>query len=94
MIIDELPWDDANIEHIARHNVNPEEVEGVCFGVHISRKEGSQRYVLSGQSYAGRYLNVVIERVGKGIFRPVTAFEMSESYKRKYRKRFKNRRTL
>lgn len=87
MIIGDLQWDDENVEHIARHNVNPQEVEDICFGSHISERESNQRYILSGQTAAGRYLNVVIERVGKGLFRPITAFEMSESYKSRYRKR-------
>jgi len=86
VIISELLWDDENIQHIAHHSVNPQEVEDVCFGIHISVREREQRYILSGQSAGGRYLNVVIERVGKGLFRPITAFEMSESYKRRYRK--------
>lgn len=89
MRINELEWDDENIQHIARHNVNPQEVEDVCFGLHISEREGSRRYVLSGQSADGRYLNVVVERVGKMRFRTVTAFEMSEQYKSRYRKRLK-----
>jgi len=89
MKIDSLYWDDENIEHIARHNVNPQEVEDVCFRTHIGEREGAQRYILSGQCANGRYLNVVIERVGKGLFRPITAFEMSESYKRRYRKRLR-----
>lgn len=89
MKIDNLAWDDENIEHIARHNVNPREVEDVCFMTHIFRKEGKQRYILSGQSADGRYLNVVIERVNKGMFRPITAFEMSENYKRRYRRRLR-----
>ena len=90
MEINSLYWDDENIEHIARHNVNPQEVEDVCFGTHIIGREGDQRYILSGQSANGRYLNVVIERVNKGVFRPITAFEMSENYKRRYRKRLRN----
>ncbi len=90
MKIDSLYWDDENIEHIARHNVNPQEVEDVCFRTYIIEKESDQRYILSGQSANGRYLNVVIERVGKGLFRPITAFEMSENYKRRYRKRLRN----
>ena len=90
MKIDSLYWDDENIEHISKHNVNPQEVEDVCFGTHIIEKEGGQRYILSGQSANGRYLNVVIERVGKGLFRPIAAFEMSENYKRRYRKRLRN----
>ncbi len=87
MIISELQWDDENIEHIIRHNVNAQEVEDVCFGVHLSTSEGKQRYILSGQSVSGRYLDVVIERISKGLFRPITAFEMSENYKNRYRKR-------
>lgn len=89
MNIGQLEWDDENIQHIARHNVNPEEVEDVSFGVHLSRSENDRRYVLSGQTAAGRYLVVVVEEVGKGLFRPITAFEMSESYKRRYRKRLR-----
>jgi len=90
MNIESLYWDDENIEHISKHNVNPQEVEDACFGTHIIRKEGNRRYILSGQSANGRYLNVVIERVSKGLFRPITAFEMSENYKRRYRKRLRN----
>ena len=90
MKIDSLYWDDENIEHISKHNVNPQEVEDVCFETHIIRREGDRRYILSGQSANGRYLNVVIERVDRGLFRPITAFEMSESYKRSYRKRLRN----
>ena len=89
MIINELEWEDQNIEHIARHTVNPQEVEDVCFGLHVSEKAGNERYILSGQTAGGRYLNVVIERVGKGLFRPITAFEMSDDYKRRYRKRLR-----
>lgn len=87
MRIAELEWDDENVQHIARHNVNPQEVEDVCFGFHISEVESKQRCILSGQTSAGKHLNVVVERVGEGLFRPITAFEMSENYKRRYRKR-------
>ena len=86
MIIGELIWDDENVEHIARHNVTPKEVEEVCYSLHLNEKEGRQRYILSGQTESGRYLNVVVEKISGGMFRPITAFEMSESYKRKYRK--------
>lgn len=87
MIIADLEWDDENVEHIARHNVSPQEVEDVCFGLHISERQSDQRYVLSGQTAVGRCLNVVVERIGMGLFRPITAFEMSDGYKRRYRRR-------
>lgn len=91
MQIGELYWDDENIEHIARHNVSPWEVEDVCFGLHVIKKDRGERYILSGQTIAGRYVNVVIERLHKQVFRPITAFEMSENYKRSYRKRLGGR---
>ena len=87
MIIGELEWDDENVEHITRHNVNTEEVGDVCFGLNLSERESNSRYILSGQTKGGRYLNVVIERIGKGIYRPITAYEMDENYKARYRKR-------
>ena len=87
MIIASLEWDDENVEHIARHKVSPEEVEDVCFGLHLKERQTRQRYVLSGQTSAGRYVNVVVERIGRGLFRPITAFEMSDVYKRRYRRR-------
>jgi hypothetical protein len=87
MRIEGLQWDDENIKHIARHNVTPEEVVDVCYGTHISTRESGGRYILSGQSAGGRYLNVVIERMYDAIYRPITAFEMSENYKRSYRRR-------
>ncbi len=87
MIINGLQWDDENVEHIARHGVSPREVEDICFGLHISAKSENQRYVLSGQTNEGRYLNVVVEQIGKGLFRPITAFEMSDNHRRKYRRR-------
>ncbi len=54
MRISDLEWDDENIEHVAHHNVNPQEVEDICFGVHISERESGQRYILSGQTTAGK----------------------------------------
>ncbi|MBM3926344.1 MAG: BrnT family toxin [SAR202 cluster bacterium] len=91
MNIVELEWDDRNIKHIARHSVSPEEVEDVCFGFHFARSEHGGRYVLSGQSDAGRYLNVIVEDLGRGRFRPITAFEMSDNYKASYRRRMSKR---
>lgn len=94
MIIGELEWDDENIGHIALHGVNPQEVEDVCFGLHISKSEKKSRYILSGQTVGGRYINVVIERIGMGLFRPITAFEMGKNYRERYRKILRKRRRL
>ena len=87
VIINELEWDDVNTEHIARHGVSQKEVEDVCFGTHFNVNVGGQRFRLSGQSHSGRFLNVVVEKMRKTMFRPITAFDMAESYKARYRKR-------
>jgi len=90
MKIDSLQWDDANIEHIGlKHNVSPEEVEDVCFGIHLSRAESRRRYILAGQTARGRYLYVVLERIRGMTFRPITAFEMNDEHKHRFRRRLK-----
>ncbi len=88
-----MDWDDNNVLYIAKRGISPREVEEVCYGLHLYKRDpdsksgGKERYILSGQTDDGRYLDVVIERVHGTYFRPVTAFEMSENYKRSYRKR-------
>jgi uncharacterized DUF497 family protein len=86
LIINDLLWDDKNIEHIAAHDVSPTEVEDICSGSNYCKKENRNRYLLRGQTAEGRYLMVVVEGIGAGVFRPITAFEMSEGYKSGYRK--------
>jgi hypothetical protein len=88
--IDQLQWDDSNTRDKPWHRMNMGEVEDICFGVHIAGKEPGGRYVLSGQAAGGSYLNVVIDRVGKGLFRPITAFEISERYKSRFAEVLKN----
>lgn len=89
MYIEALQWDDINIEHIAKHCVTPAEVSDVCYGTHIAvkDKDNNNRYILSGQDSTGRYLNVVLEKLPKAEYRPITAFEMSEQCKRIYIKK-------
>ena len=83
-----LEWYDENIEHISKHRVTPVEVEDVCFGLHIAYSGENNRYILYGQTDNGRYLKIVLKRLHGSRFRPITAFDISESEKRSYRKRF------
>jgi len=57
-------WTEENIEHIARHQVEPHEVEEVRSNVSSFRKGRYGRYYLIGQTDAGRWLFVVIEKNG------------------------------
>jgi uncharacterized DUF497 family protein len=84
--IDSLEWDENNTGHIARHGIAPGEVEEICYGFHISKKESGLRYILAGKTGSGRYLDIVIERLAGNAYRPVTAFEMSQNYKASFRR--------
>jgi uncharacterized protein len=42
MRIYEFIWNPNRIDHIARHNVTPEEVEETCFGIALVQRAKSQ----------------------------------------------------
>jgi len=85
--ITSFEWDDGNTEHISRHNVAPEEAEEVfADDAAIFLRSRSGRYVALGQTEAGRYLTVVYERKSGGVIRVVTAFDMDEKDRRRYRR--------
>ena len=87
MYISKLEWDNYRIEHIALHDVGPDEVEEVCEdSLHRAHREGRNRYRLYGQSAAGRYLLVVIEHVEGSRYKPITARDLSPGEKRNFRK--------
>ena len=90
MEISEFEWNDDNIEHIARHRVEPGDVEDVAFDDEPWVKKGRQgtRYML-GYTIAGRYLFVVYILRGKGVARVVTAMDMDDKTRKLYRKRRK-----
>jgi len=84
--ITNFKWDDRNTEHISRHNVTLDEAEEVfADDAAIFLRSRSGRYVALGQTEAGRYLTVVYERKSGGVIRVVTAFDMDEKNRRRYR---------
>ena len=87
MFIRRLLWDDYRIDHIARHDVDPNEAWEVCEDpLHMAHRQGQDRYRLYGQSIDSRYLFVVLERVAASMFRPITARDMTEAEKRSFRR--------
>ncbi|TAK37058.1 MAG: hypothetical protein EPO21_00430 [Chloroflexota bacterium] len=85
--IRELRWDNENEDHIARHSISVEEVEQICFGQHRSTHTAYRdRWAVHGQTIGGRYLVVILaEREEPGIYRPITAREMTSAERRRYR---------
>ena len=59
----EFDWDEANIGHVARHGVRPEEAEQVILNdpvdLGIEIIEGEERYLNIGATERGRILLVV-----------------------------------
>ena len=81
-----LLWDEWNEEHIARHHVTPTEVEDVTFGAPwVLRARGRDTWAHYGQTDAGRYLLVILAQRGAGWYYPVTARDMTDAERRRYR---------
>lgn len=66
-------WDQANIEHIARHNVLPKETEDVFFDKNnilagdLKHSTGEQRFLIIGKTRKGRILYQVFTVRGSKI---------------------------
>jgi len=88
LTITSLIWDDENVAHIARHLVDPIEVEAACFGAKkvVLRAAMAGRCVILGRANAGRYLTVVVTTPHKGRSRVITAREMTRNERRRYAK--------
>lgn len=92
-------WNDSNVEHLARHRVEPEEVEEIVYEdcypslVVRGRRRGVRetRVSIYGQTCAGRYIFAVIApSPRRGIWRAVTAREMERPTQRRYKQWRKN----
>ena len=94
MKIYELIWNEEQIDHIANHRVRPEEVEEACFGVALVQRAKSEGenpvYYVFNQTSDGRYLFCVIIQFPHGIGYPVTAREMTDKEKKRF-KQWRNR---
>ncbi|MBU2573372.1 MAG: BrnT family toxin [Elusimicrobia bacterium] len=79
-------WDEVNTSHIARHHVKPFEVEETCFNNPFVLKGPEEKYFVFGKTDAGRCLFVVIVPKEGGKIRPITAREMNQVEKKRYKK--------
>lgn len=83
MEIQELWWNEQVEDHIARHNVRIEDVEEVCFQRNWMIRSGRRRRAVFGQSAAGRYLLVILDKWDYGEFDVVTARDMKQAERRR-----------
>jgi uncharacterized protein len=86
--IQQFVWTNDRIEHIARHGVQPEEVEQACFGtafVQVAKSRGTNPvYYVLGQTSSGRRLFCVVIQFPDGKGFPVTARPMTPREKERY----------
>ncbi|SFR18463.1 BrnT family toxin [Desulfoscipio geothermicus] len=94
MEISQFIWNEDIIEHIAKHDVTPEEVEEVCFGrpLIIKNKQATKginpTYYALGQTDTGRYLFVVFIYFKQGRAMVITARDMDQAERKYYKRRF------
>ena len=84
-------WDDANLEHIARHKLDEFDVEEALldpYGLDVPASiwGGEHRFGFLGATASGRILFVVFTERG-GDLRVVTAYDANAGQKRRYRRR-------
>lgn len=87
MAIVEFDWDSANTEHIARHDIFPEEAEQAILleplETDLQNHPSEQRVLCFGRTKAGRLLTVIYTERNRRI-RVVTAYEMTRQQQRLY----------
>ena len=87
MFISRLDWDDYRLDHIARHDMDADEVWEVCEDpLHRAQRQGHNRYLVYGQTEAGRYVMVVLEHVEGTVYKPITARDMTARERRSFRR--------
>ncbi|GLY04984.1 hypothetical protein [Actinoplanes sp. NBRC 101535] len=84
----EIFWTDDSVDHIAKHNVTPDEVEEVLYGrprLPLQGREGTR--LVFGQTYAGRYLLVVTAKSGRDQRYIVTARDMNDRERQQFQRK-------
>lgn len=80
------PWIEEKLW--TKHRVDVAEVEEVCFEDEDLRLEHGRAglYLLLGRTAAGRYLATVLAPKGSGRWKIVTARDMTDTERRRYRR--------
>jgi hypothetical protein len=69
----------GNVEHIAEHDLTPEDIEDVLFDpAERDRSRSSGLPIVFGFTSGGRYIAVVYEQIDASTVYPVTAYEVEE----------------
>ena len=80
-------WDEQNLEHIARHGVDPDEAEAILDNHPLLLRSADGKYLAYGQTDEGRYLLVVFVRKSGPTVRVITARDLTDGEKKQYHRR-------
>lgn len=84
----EIRWTDKSEDHIAAHNVTPDETEQVLYThprLVLKGRKGTE--YLFGTTDAGRYLLVVLTESTDGLAYVVTARDMTDAERQAFRQK-------
>jgi len=87
--ITEFEWDANNLSHLfeSGHSVDPLEIEeAFALDNLFEAKKVKDRHHAYAKTNDGRYLHIIFEYKGRGLARPITAWDMPEKEKRKFKK--------
>ena len=84
-------WNEWNEEHIGRHEVDAEEAENVVASARSPYPlvQGDDRYLVWGQTTAGRFLQIVFVIDPDDTIFVIHARELTEREKKRFRRRRK-----
>lgn len=88
MRIDELIFNEENVEHIASHNVIPEEVRQVLEGKTLFLSAKQNRVMAIGKTKLGRFLTIVLDKTKDYMYYVVAARDADKKEKRMYQEEF------
>lgn len=92
IVIDELIIEEDRPEHIARHNVNVDEVSEVILGDYVTGEGKEGKVLIIGKTSNKRLITIIVgKRTGKNIYGLVTARDSKKKEKWLYQKGFKEK---
>jgi len=90
IVVKRLIWEQTNINHIARHEVTPQEVEEVCRNKPVILTGHSGRVVAIGYTNQNRPVSVILHpKFPLGTYYPVTARTTDKKERKHYQEQKK-----
>lgn len=83
---DDITWDERADDHIAAHGVRYIEVKQAVDNILHAHRSGKYMLVI-GQTESGRYITVILDDEGDGLWYPVTAMPTRQSEMKFVRRR-------